>query len=357
MVTQPESEIEVEIESTPPEAVIDIEIESVVDDVVGVEALYEPDVESEPDRQGLFTRMAGGASERVMDVVDVDMVLDHVDINALLERIDVDALLDRVDLDAVIARIDVRAIVDRAGIPEIVAASTGQLGTSALDLFRKPLVGIDEITFRGLNRIVGRDASAFPDGPGQLTAWVDEQIDARAEVVGRELAEGSGASKTGRYGGPITRLLSFMLDTVVVTTGFTVIVAGLNFLIDLLSSGSVVIANTGLWYGVGLAVFAILYMWLSLGIFGKTLGMTVLGLRVVAYDGSVLSGKRAFVRTITLPLSFALLGLGLFGIVFGRERRAWHDHFAGSAVVYDWGNRSAQMPTPLADFLERRGTL
>ena len=218
-------------------------------------------------------------------------------------------------------------------------------------------MGIDEITFRGLNRIVGRDASAFPDGPGQLTAWVDEQIDARAEVVGRELAEGPGAAKTGRYGGPITRLLSFMLDTVVVTTGFTVIVAGFNFLIDLLSSGSVVIANTGLWYGVGLAVFAILYMWLSLGIFGKTLGMTVLGLRVVAYDGSVLSGKRAFVRTITLPLSFALLGLGLFGIVFGRERRAWHDHFAGSAVVYDWGNRSAQMPTPLADFLERRGTL
>jgi hypothetical protein len=32
--------------------------------------------------------MARGASERVMDVVDVDMVLDHVDINALLERVE-----------------------------------------------------------------------------------------------------------------------------------------------------------------------------------------------------------------------------------------------------------------------------
>ncbi len=373
MVTQPESEIEVEVEvqPTPPEGVMEAMDETYPDEPLPVE----PFSDDNGDRQGLLTRMARGASERVLDVVQPDMVLDHIDVNALLDRIDVNALLERVDINAVLdrvdvdavlsradidlimARVDIRAIVDRAGIPEIVAESTGHLGTSALDLFRKPLVGIDEIVFRGLNRIVGRDSSEFPDGPGQLTAWVDEQIEARAEVVGRELAGGPGAVKTGRYGGPVTRLLAVMLDSAVVTTGFTVIVSVINFLVDLLSDGRLSIPDTGLGYGVGLTVFAILYMWFSLAIFGKTLGMTVLGLRVVAYDGSVLSGRRAFVRTITFPLSFMVFGLGLFGVVFGRERRAWHDHFAGSAVVYDWGNRSAQMPTPLADFLERRGTL
>ncbi len=311
-MTQPEPSVDADLE-TEIEAAVDAEVETeldaAVDAVVGMELDVEPvedperdSTEPESDRDGLFTRMARGASERVLDVVQPDMVLDHVDINALLDRVDINALLDKVDLnavlekvdidallaradiDAIIAQIDVRAIVDRAGIPEIVAESTGQLGTSALDLFRKPLVGIDEIVFRGLNRLIGRNPSEFPDGPGELTAWVDEQIDARAEVVGRELAEGPGAAKTGRYGGPITRLLSFMLDTVVVTTGFTVIVAGLNFLIDLLSSGSLVITNTGLWYAVGLAVFAFIYLWFSMGIFGKTLGMTVLG--------SPRSGKR-----------------------------------------------------------------
>ena len=380
-MTQPEPTVDAEIETE-----LDAAVDVVIGDVVGIEpgggSVDEPEgepeqesTEPETDRDGLFTRMARGASERVLDVVQPDMVLDHVDINALLARVDVnailekvdlnavldkvdiDALLSRADIDAIIARVDVRAIVDRAGIPEIVAESTGQLGTSALDLFRKPLVGLDEIVFRGLNRLIGRDASEFPDGPGDLTAWVDHQIEARAEVVGRELAAGPGSGKTGRYGGPVTRLLSLMLDALVVTTGFTLIVAGLNFLIDLLSNGSLVIDNTGLWYGVGIVVFAFLYMWLSLGVFGKTLGMTVLGLRVVGHDGSVLQGKRAFVRTITFPISFLAFGIGLLGIVFGRERRAWHDHFAGSAVVYDWGNRSAQMPTPLADWLERRGTL
>jgi hypothetical protein len=45
----------------------------------------------------------------------------------------------------------------------------------------------------------------------------------------------------------------------------------------------------------------------------------------------------------------------LLGVVFGRERRAWHDHLAGTSVVYDWGSRVARLSTPLAAWLERKG--
>lgn len=317
----------------------------------------EIEFESVPDseRRGLFSRMARGASERVMDVVDVDMVLDHVDINAILERVDINALLERVDVDALMARVDVRALVDRAGIPEIVAESTGHLTGSALDLFRKPIVGIDEITFRGLNRLIGHDPNEFPQGPGQLPAWVDEKEEEKAQIIGGP-PRGSGVVRTGRYAGPVTRLLAVMIDAFVVTTGFTVVVAVLRFLTDLLFRNTVTIPQAGLWYRVGLGVFAFLYMWLSLAVFGKTAGKTVLGLRVVGADGTVgLGGNRALIRTLTFPISIAVFGLGLFGIVWGRERRGWHDHFAGSAVVYDWGSRAAQMSSPLADWLERRG--
>jgi hypothetical protein len=37
--------------------------------------------------------------------------------------------------------------------------------------------------------------------------------------------------------------------------------------------------------------------------------------------------------------------------MFDRERRALHDVVAGSTVVYDWGDRKATMPTPLARWL------
>jgi len=325
------------------------------------EASGDPEIPSEPapdhDRQGLFTRMARGASERVMDVVDVDMVLDHVDINALLERVDINALLDRVDLDALMTRIDIEAVVERAGIPAIVAESTSHLTGSALDMFRKPIVGIDEITFRGLNRIVGRDATEFPDGPGHLTTWVDEKVESKAPTSARKKPVEPNAIKTGRYAGPVTRLLAIMLDFVVVTAGFTLIVAVLSFLVELLSSRTVTISETGIWYAISLGLWALVYLWLSFAVFGKTIGKTVFGLRVVGADGTVaLHGSRALIRALTWPISILVFGLGLVGIVWGKERRAWHDHFAGSAVVYDWGSRAAQMPSPLADWLERRGT-
>lgn len=107
---------------------------------------------------------------------------------------------------------------------------------------------------------------------------------------------------------------------------------------------------------MALGFWAFVYLWFSIAVFGKTFGKAILGVRVVGSDGTItLGASQAFVRTLTFPISFAIFGLGLLGIIFGRERRAWHDHFAGSAVVYDWGSRTAQMPTPLAEFLERRG--
>lgn len=293
-------------------------------------------------------------------MVDPDLVLEHVDVNALLDRIDVNALLDRIDverligrididellkradIDALMERVDVKALVDRAGIPEIVAESTSHLTGSALDFFRKPIVGIDEIIFRGLNRLIRRDPREFPTGPGALVTWVDEHT------------EDTGL-RTGRYAGPLTRLLAFLIDSLIVTTGFTLIVAGASYLVELLTSREVP-PGRGLWYVVGLVIWSFLYLWLSVAIFGKTLGKTVMGVRVVASDGSVgLHGRQAFIRALTYPLSFLIFGIGLLGVVFGRERRAWHDHFAGTAVVYDWGSRTARLSTPLAAWLERKG--
>jgi uncharacterized RDD family membrane protein YckC len=319
-----------------------------------------------PDREGekgLIGRIASGASERVLDIVDPNLVLDHVDVDALLEkvdvnrllervdvnqlldRVDVNALMDRVDVDALMERVDVRDLVDRAGIPDIVAESTGHLTGSALDLLRKPIVGLDEIIFRSLNRMIGRDPTSYPAGPGELVSWVDGQSRGTPAAI-----------KTGRYAGPLTRLLAVLVDSFVVTFGFTLIVAGIVFFIRLFSPDFTVPANPGLLYGVSLVAWAFFYLWFSLAVFGKTIGKMLLGVRVVSSDGEiVLKGGKPLVRVLTYPLSFAVLGIGLIGVVFNPERQAWHDRLAKTAVVYDWGSRTASMPTPLADFLQRRG--
>lgn len=322
-------------------------------------------------RRGLLGRMASGASDRVLDIVDPNTVLDHVDVEALLDRIDVnqlldrvdvnqlldkvdvnqlldrvdvDALMDRVDIDALMARVNVEDLVDRAGIPDIVMDSTSHLTGSALDLFRRPMVGLDEIIFRGANRLFRRDPDGYPAGPGHLIDWVEEH---------REDKEGI---KTGRYGGPLTRLLAVVIDSAVVSFGFTLLVAGFVFVMRLVVPEFEIPEATGIVYGISLLVFSFFYLWVSLTIFGKTIGKMVVGLRVVSSDGhATMSGRQTFIRVISYPLSFVLLGIGLLGVVFNPQRQAWHDRFAKTAVVYDWGSRTATMPTPLADYLERKG--
>jgi uncharacterized RDD family membrane protein YckC len=54
-----------------------------------------------------------------------------------------------------------------------------------------------------------------------------------------------------------------------------------------------------------------------------------------------------------LPVSTLLFGVGFLGLFLQRERRGLHDLAAGSAVVYDWGDRPASLPTPLGDWLSR----
>jgi uncharacterized RDD family membrane protein YckC len=104
-----------------------------------------------------------------------------------------------------------------------------------------------------------------------------------------------------------------------------------------------------------LAAWAFTYFASSLAVAGKTIGMGLVGLLVVARSGTALPGRAALVRTLVFPFSLPL-GLGFIGLLFGRERRALHDLAASTAVVYDWGVRPAEsvasrwrQPPPPAD--------
>ncbi len=66
-------------------------------------------------------------------------------------------------------------------------------------------------------------------------------------------------------------------------------------------------------------------------------------MRVVRSDGADSGARRAVVRTLALPLSFLIFGLGFVGILLGRRRRALHDVIAGTVVLYSWDARAARL--------------
>jgi uncharacterized RDD family membrane protein YckC len=161
---------------------------------------------------------------------------------------------------------------------------------------------------------------------------------------------------SGHYAGAFTRLAAFVIDWFVIIGGYGLILSSTQFILELLFGFDVNFESIDrLWWWAGFAAWAFLYLTVGLTLTGRSIGKALMGLRVVSREGAPLGPGRAAVRVLFLPLSFTLLGLGFLGILLGRERRALHDVIARTAVVYDWGDRPAEMPAPLTRFLERKG--
>ena len=315
--------------------------------------------------------------DELLDRIDINALLDRIDVDALLDRIDVDALLERIDLDELIARLDVNAIVERVDIDAIVAGvdvnaiadsvdvervadrvdvnaiadsvdidrilqrSTKGVSDRFIDLFRRQIVGIDEITMRVLSRLLRRDPDTLPLGPPLI-------IEAGGPG---ELS----STMSGRYAGPLSRLGALLLDLFFVSASFTLLAAGFQFLFRKVLGIDLDFGSWGSGMAVaGLIVYSFLYFWISQALSGRTLAQTIVGLKVVQGIGTPLKPGHAFVRTLVLPFSFMLFGIGALMVLVDRRRRALHDFAAKSAVVYDWGDRPAALPAPLTKFLDKR---
>ncbi len=159
---------------------------------------------------------------------------------------------------------------------------------------------------------------------------------------------------SGNYAGAVTRLLAHWVDLSVAGFLFIAGSAALDYVLRTIVGVDAEFEDLGQWRAVVAAVWFFLYWWVSIAMAGKTIGKALLGLRVVSRDGEILSSSRSAVRAIAFPLSYLLFGFGFLGIIVGRERRALHDVIAGSAEIYDWGPRTAELPTPISAYLENR---
>jgi uncharacterized RDD family membrane protein YckC len=141
----------------------------------------------------------------------------------------------------------------------------------------------------------------------------------------------------GHYAGAFSRLAAYVIDAALVSALYSVVTAAVVWILAVISSQDVDPSDLGTPASAAfLTLWSFLYFAVPWAVSGRTPGMLVLGLRVVRRDGSPLDAGHAFLRALVLPLSFIPLGLGLIGIVVGREHRALHDVLARTTVVYAW---------------------
>ena len=279
--------------------------------------------------------------DRLLDQVDPDRLLDRVDPDRLLDRVDVDRLVQRIDVEALLADVDLEALVRRSGVPDLVAESTNQLAGRGLDLARRQLVALDVIIDRFVDRLLRRSREDQPAGPPELIHGE------------RRTGDPSRMAVTGFYTGPVTRLVSWGLDTAAIIFSFTLGVAGLDYLARVFLGLSIQTEGTSPLALAAIIAWAFLYTFGSHAVAGRSPGKGLVGIRVVSREGGTLTVREALVRTLVLPFSLLFLGIGLLMILVQKEQRGLHDLVGRTAVVYDWGDRAAELPGPLSAFLER----
>jgi len=279
--------------------------------------------------------------DRLLARLDLDAVVDRVDVDRVAARLDVDAVADCVDVERVVARVDVDAIAESLDIDAIVAKSTKGVSNRFIDLFRRQIVGLDEISMRTVSRLLRRDYASLPAGP-PMTVELDSELEPLHTM-------------SGRYAGPVSRLGALALDVFLISATFTLLLAGVQYLLDVFfETAPEFTSSGGLLALVGLVAYGFFYFWISQAVTGRTPSQALVGLKVVRSDGSPLSPGAAAIRTVVLPFSFVLFGIGALMMLVDRRRRALQDVAARSAVVYDWGDRPAALPAPLTRFLDDR---
>lgn len=300
--------------------------------------------------------LAQAAAERVVELVvsalDVNAVLDQVDLNAVLDQIDIDRVLDRIDLNRllermdlndIVKRIDVEALVEQTDLGAVIARSSSGVASDLLDVVRSQTVGLDEFIARWIGRLRRRPYTGPPGPPdrdapqgGAMTARPGGDPPSGRLVIIRE-------SLQGKYAGFASRFVAFAVDVAVSVGAFMLALAAISFAARVLTGTDIAWNRGNIWVVVAYAVWGLIYFAHSWAASGRTVGMALCGVRVERDDGTDVSGRRAVVRTLALPLSFLFLGLGFVGILLGNRRRALHDVIAGTAVVYSWDARAARL--------------
>jgi uncharacterized RDD family membrane protein YckC len=260
--------------------------------------------------------------------VDVNELLSRVDINALISRVDINAIADQIDVDAIADRIDVGRILERTEFSDIIAKSTSSILGEFLDVLRRQAVAVDDVLDR-LNHHAQRFAQ-FPAGPTITTT----------------IAASDPENREGNFAGGFSRFAAMTIDAFASWGLFLLAVSALQATLSLFLSRAPHVFHHDVWALVlGIPFFFFYFAW-PWSLTGRTVGMAFVGIRVASLKTHRVTLWRAALRTIVLPFSILLLGLGLIGIFRRADRRTAHDQAANTCVVYSWDARGGHASRP-----------
>lgn len=68
---------------------------------------------------------------------------------------------------------------------------------------------------------------------------------------------------------------------------------------------------------------------------GQTLGMKTWKIRIATFDNKPLTWKLSFKRFLLALISWLIVGIGFFWILFNKKNQTWHDHLSQTALFFE----------------------
>lgn len=136
------------------------------------------------------------------------------------------------------------------------------------------------------------------------------------------------------------RLVAIIIDSAIISAalGIIALFVSVSFLVGFRLTPTVTFsvwwgAWWGFWFDGGLGVVLFLYFFLAEGLYARTIGKEIMGLRVERIDGKHVDFRSSFVRNISkiywaLLLVDVLVGMG----THGEASQKWSDRFIGTKV-------------------------
>lgn len=137
-----------------------------------------------------------------------------------------------------------------------------------------------------------------------------------------------------KIAGFVTRLLATIIDLVSIffTMGLIIMIANTTADFFKLPENLTVVVRIAATTIAALVPFS--YQFIFLALIGQTPGKIVMGIRVLRTNGDALSLRVVVQRIIFYYLVAIPLFVGFLWVLFDNKRRGWHDHLAGTIVVY-----------------------
>ena len=100
-------------------------------------------------------------------------------------------------------------------------------------------------------------------------------------------------SLQGHYAGFASRFAAFVVDLVVLTGIYMLVLAAINFATSIVTGKDIAFSRGNLWVVIAYLVWGFIYFAHFWGLNGRTAGMALFGIQVLTCEGGDVSGRRA----------------------------------------------------------------